>query len=191
MPRQRRAATKAAVAVKAERGRSAAVPAGQYTIRDAARSIGVDPKTLHRWLGRVDITPGKSPLDRRFKLVSQEDLQQLKGNLTPSRDRGEQHPMFGDRVAEPEWTPPPALWPSHVDQVLAELRRRLSALEQYVYAHGTQAPAVPAQDGDLSTQPKTDQVPDVRGSLDELDTIIQDLSSLKAKLKQSSDHTVF
>lgn len=197
-PKQRRPAAKAASKPVAQRGQVLTVPPGHFTIGDAARSIGVTPKTLRRWLARVAIAPRKSPFDGRYKLVSQEELQELGRTLIPTADNGKQHSVFGGSEVDTPRTSSSALWPSHVDHDLADLQRRLTTLEErmlamehHAYAHSTRPSAAPALTKEESDRNQTSQSPSISDSLDQLDEIIHGLYDLKTKLRQpNSDDAI-
>src|SRR5690242_10578454 len=52
-----------------------------YTIHEAAQLLGIDIKTLNRWLKAVGIRPRVDPSDRRRRLLTQDDLSAISSRL--------------------------------------------------------------------------------------------------------------
>jgi DNA-binding transcriptional MerR regulator len=81
--------------------------AEMVALHELARAMQVTPKTLNRWLEIAQITPIEAPHDRRKRLVSQEQVGQIKA-------------LFG--VAESSGA-------SAVESQLRELREQVGALQ--------------------------------------------------------------
>lgn len=98
------------------------------SLAQAARRLGIDAKTLHRWLADAKLPLHRDPHDARTKGVSEEDLQRLaclhQRHLTPvlAQPVG---PVLAERPALP-----PAL--VALPEQLRALQTQLTALQQQV-----------------------------------------------------------
>src|SRR5258708_40283637 len=48
-----------------------------YTLKQTCQVVGIDSKTLHKWLKDLEISPVEDRYDHRIRLLSEEQVQQL------------------------------------------------------------------------------------------------------------------
>ena len=102
------------------------------SVAQASRRLGVDAKTLHRWLGEAHIPLHSSPHDGRKKGVSSDHLQVLA------------------RLHQRSLTPLPEVPPAPVPAEAPELSAALLALPERLAALQTQIAALQQQVADLT-----------------------------------------
>ena len=132
------------------------------SLADACRLLGIDPKTLHRWLAQAHLCLQPHPGDARKHGLSEDHLRQLA--------RLHQRSLSTLPAAEPA-PPLPVAWPAPVlalPATLGALQAQLAALQQQVaelshllqqQAHQPALPAAPAPQARTAKQTATPASP--------------------------------
>jgi DNA-binding transcriptional MerR regulator len=126
-----------------------------FTLQDAAHELGVNVKTLKRWVDIEGMQPIEDPRDRRRRLISRDELNRLKQ-------------LFGEVPSLK--TAPPTL-----EARMEALEQQVSLLETALAALSTQAAAMGENIISL-----TQQVLELRNTNEALGKRLIEVSKMKA-----------
>jgi hypothetical protein len=124
-----------------------------WSLADCCRHLGIDPKTLHRWLAQAQLPVQRHPTDGRKTGLREDHLRQLAvlhHRSLPALPQAAPPPLApsdpAPLLALPEWLASLQAQLNAVQQQLAELTHLL---------HQPTPPALPAAAGSPPTRPST------------------------------------